>query len=260
MKSGTWNDLWDWRMSHGEFRKGKYCFWTEHLHMYMVVLLVLTVFMVKSCNKNLRSGRALTVLRGEEGARNAEDTCSTKCRPFIPPQSVEEVKGFSLEKPLCLARSFPPILTKDGCLCWWLSVLKNEFGLGSWAAFPSDDRFDNNVKRCFYQSRRALPISSLRLAKHSVEMSLVYTVKISRSVQWLLLNLRQGFQCWTPEVVHLRQAQPSSLALGRGSAAQGGFIWAQVRSFWESDTGLSGCVNLDKKSKQKLRSSGSVSG
>ena len=29
----------------------------------------------------------------------------------------------------------------------------------------------------FYQSRWALPISSLRLAKHSVEMSLVYPVK-----------------------------------------------------------------------------------
>ena len=98
----------------------------------------------------------------------------------------------------------------------------------------------------FYQSRRALPISSLRLAKHSVEMSLVYTVKLSRSVQWPRLNLRQGFQCWTPKVVQLRQAQPSSSAPGRASTAQGAFVWAQVRSFWESGTGLSRCLNLDK--------------
>ena len=59
-------------------------------------------------------------------------------------------------------------------------------------------------------------------------------------------SVRQGFQCWTRRVVHLRQAQPSSSAPGRASTAQGAFVWAQVRSFWESDTGLSRCLNLDE--------------
>ena len=79
----------------------------------LCVLLQLLPVTVKSCDKILRSGRALTVLCGEESARNAEDARSTKCRPFIQHQPVEEVKGFSLEKPLCLARSFPPLLTLD---------------------------------------------------------------------------------------------------------------------------------------------------
>ena len=60
------------------------------------------------------------VLRGEEGAQNADAAHSINCGPFIPNQPVEEVKGFSFEKPVCLAQTFPPILTNDerhGCLC-----------------------------------------------------------------------------------------------------------------------------------------------
>ena len=79
----------------------------------LCVLLQLLPVTVKSCDKILRSGRALTVLCGEEGAQNAEDARSTKCRPFIPPQPVEEVKGFGKGRNLFVWRSFPSILTKD---------------------------------------------------------------------------------------------------------------------------------------------------
>ena len=68
------------------------------------------------------------------------------------------------------------------------------FSLTKWPFLTSFNEHEScRSETMFYQSRRALPISSLRLAKHSVEMSLVNTVKLnlSRSVQWP--RFRQGF-------------------------------------------------------------------
>ena len=114
-------------------------------------------------------------------------------------------------------------------------ILKiRRFSLTKWPFLTSFNEHEScRSETMFYQSRRALPISSLRLAEHSVEMSLVNTVKLSRSVQWPRLNLRQGFQnqCWTPKVVHLRQAQFGHRCAHFESPAQ---------------ACLSRCLNLDK--------------